>query len=139
MKALCNSANQKRSDFLFVTGAWPGARPPHAPPGLGGSSERTAGRCEQPCLQVSGIRIRGGGSRVSHFSVKGRRLVAGRPGHLRAGSGFYGRAGLQAGPGAPHTLEHGPLPRHAVVFLLFCRSPRMETDHRAVPTVCHCQ
>lgn len=47
--------------------------------------------------------------------------MAGWPGHLRwvlasAGSWFVGGA---------HALEHGPLPRQASVFLLFCRSPEL--------------
>lgn len=128
MKALCNSANQKGSDFLVVTGAWPGARPPHAPPGLSGSSERTAGRCKEPCLRVSGIRIQGW--RVSGFSLLHQgKAACGRAAGASPGGFWLLRESWFAGGawGASHAVEHGPLPRHAVVFLLFCRSPRMET------------
>ena len=54
MKALCNSANQKGSVFLSVSGQWPGPVL-RAPPGLSGSSARAAGSGGRWGLQVRGV------------------------------------------------------------------------------------
>lgn len=134
MKALCNSANQKGS--VFVCERHPAGHLsalPLARPG-------TVGGASRPCLQVRGFVSGGGGSRVSRFSVEGRRLVAGRPGRLRAGSGFCGELACRRGPGPPTPPNPALSLRMLWSSFSSVAPPRWRLhDRRAVPTVCHCQ
>lgn len=75
------------------------------------------------------------GVRNPHPGVEGlvfltsppREGSSGRVGPATSGRVFYVRAGLQVGPGASALPSVALGTRHAVVCLLFCRSPKVET------------